>query len=146
MREDFNRGTLMHDHMYIQYQHMKIMMSSAVFDQTFFFADLLVFLNLGAFTSALWIIHNVGRSEAHRSRHVWWDVMTCTFSMYYSDGRKIKSLQLVISSHVWYYIKVLSCSSKSECWCPIDGGRQWWFQQKTCWKKSNVNNITFYFY
>lgn len=112
----------------------------------FLFADLLVFLNLGAFTSALWIIHKGGQSEAHRSRHVWWDVMTCTFSMYYSDGRKIKSLQLVISSHVRYYIKVLSCSSKSECWCPIDGGHQWWFQQKTGWKKSNVNIITIYCY
>lgn len=54
MREDFNRSTLMHDHMYIPYQNIKRMITSAVFDQTFFFfADLLVFLNLGAFTCAL---------------------------------------------------------------------------------------------
>lgn len=37
MREDFNRSTLMHDHMYIPYQNIKRMITSAVFDQTFFF-------------------------------------------------------------------------------------------------------------
>lgn len=60
--------------------------------------------------SLSWIIQTGGRSEAHRSGHVWWDVTTCTFSMYYSDGRKIKSLQLVISPPMCRcYIKELSC-------------------------------------
>lgn len=103
LNTDFNRVTLMDEQ-----QETSIFDKS--FSSSFLYVDLLVFLNSSAFGSSPWIIQTGGRSEAHRSGHVWWDVMTCTFSMYYSDGRKIKSLQLVISPPMCRrYIKELSC-------------------------------------
>lgn len=88
----------------------------------------LVSLNWSALGSPSWIIQPGGQHGAHRSGHVWWDVMMCTFSVYYSDGRQIKSLQLVIRPpKCLCYITALPRSCV-ECW--LSDGR-WWFQQWT---------------